>query len=82
MRIRFPVLWHASVALFSLGLWLTVQPAQAGVGDGDNSFTWGQVCVLLAVAAAWGDMRAQLRDVRKDVDELKENERSRHEHER
>lgn len=74
---RGPVfLWHMSITFFIFGLWLTVREAGATTDAiaGSSSFTWGQVCVLFAVAAAWGDMRAQLRDVRKDVDRIMERE--------
>ena len=71
MRWRPTALWHFAIFFFLIGLWLTAQPAGAAESAGEQTFTWGQVCILVAVAAAWGDMRAQLRDVRKEVDELK-----------
>ncbi len=70
-------LWHIAVGFFFMGLWMTAQPVSAATMGSDAQFTWGQVCVLVAVAAAWGDMRAQLRDVRKDVDNLLERDRER-----
>ena len=65
-------LWYSAVALFCFGMWFTVARAESVAGVvGDVSFSWGQVCVLMAVAAAWGDMRSQVKDLRKDVDELR-----------
>jgi len=78
-------LWHLSVTFFVIGLWLTVQPAYAGSGSDNQSFTWGQVCVLVAVASAWGDSRArqkvneerwaelrdELHELRRDMDRIK-----------
>ena len=73
MKKRSP-LWTAAVLAFTVGIWLTAQPSSAADGDVPQSFSWGQVCVLIAVAAAWGDMRSQLREVRKEVDELRDKE--------
>lgn len=72
IRRRSRALWNTAIGLFFLGMWLTIaQPVQASVGGGEFSFSWGQVCVMMAVAAAWGDMRREVHDIRKDVDEIK-----------
>ena len=65
-------LWRLAMLLFFVGLGLmAAQSAQASVGAGDFSFSWGQVCIMMAVAAAWGDMRREVHDIRKDVDDIK-----------
>lgn len=70
-------LWRVAIVLFALGLYFTMAEASSGPDSaGDHaSFTWGQVCVLMAVAAAWGDMRAQVKDLRKDVDSIKHSQK-------
>lgn len=55
-------LWPMAVALWVAGMILLVLPgdaAAAGVAFGDVTFSFGQVCILLSVAAAWGDSRAR-----------------------
>jgi hypothetical protein len=65
-------LWRVAMLLFFVGLGLSVaQSANAGVGAGDFTFSWGQACIMMAVAAAWGDMRREVHDIRKDVDDIK-----------
>lgn len=59
------VLWGTAVVSFCVGLILLTLPgeaAAAGVAFGDVTFSFGQLCILVAVAAAWGDMRAANRD--------------------
>lgn len=66
-------LWYTAITMFILGLCLMVaQPASASVGSGEFSFSWGQVCVLMAAGVAWGDMRREVHDLRKDVEKMKD----------
>ena len=77
IRLGESWLWNLAVSAFTMGLWLTAKPVSASTGIDGTSFTWGQVCVLVAVASAWGDMRSQVKQVRKDVDGLIEDEKKR-----
>lgn len=63
--------WKLAIAFFVVGIVLMAAPAFAQAVPPESTFSWGQVCILCAVAAAWGDSRAQMREIRKDVDELK-----------
>jgi hypothetical protein len=64
-------LWRVSIVLFFIGVISIAAPVRAEVGSAAlDSFSWGQVTILLAIAAAWGDMRGQVRDLRRDVDHL------------
>ena len=65
------LLWNLSIGLFCTGLYLTAYPAFAGVSASEVTFPLGQVSLLMAVAAAWGDMRAQVKDLRREVEEIK-----------
>jgi hypothetical protein len=67
-------LWYSAVAFFLIGLWSTATAASGAPFDGGSGFSWGQVCVLCAVAMAWGDMRAQVKDMRREIDEIKKRD--------
>jgi hypothetical protein len=63
--MRPSVLWGTAVVSFAFGLILLTLPgdaAAAGIAFGDVTFSFGQLCILVAVAAAWGDMRAANRE--------------------
>lgn len=65
--------WPVAVTLFIIGVLSIAQPVQAQDGTGIPSFSWGQVIVLVAVGVAWGDNRAQMRELRSDVEDLKKS---------
>ena len=65
------VLWYSAIALFLTGMIFTVAQAAIPGTDASEHFSWGQVCVLCAVAMAWGDMRAQVKDMRREINEIK-----------
>lgn len=62
-------LWRVAVLCFLVALAIMVaQPAWAQAEAGGVTFSWAQVVVLVGMAAAWGDMRRQVADLRRDVD--------------
>lgn len=54
-------LWPLAVVLWIAGMILLVLPGNAStaVAVGDLRFDFGQVFILLSIAAAWGDQRAR-----------------------
>lgn len=69
-------LWAFAVVMFVAGMILLVLPgdaAAAGLAFGDVTFSFGQVCILLAVAAAWGDMRNGVKEVVRRVDRIEKH---------
>ena len=65
------VLWGTAVACFVISLALMVRPAWAAAEVGVGGFSWAQVVVMVGIGAAWGDMRRQVADLRRDFDELR-----------
>ena len=66
-------LWRVAVTCFVLALVLMLaRPAwaEAVVVDG-STYTWAQVVILVGVGAAWGDMRRQVADLRRDFDDFR-----------
>ena len=84
-------LWRVAVVAFLASV--SVGAVQAAVGlpavSGDSLFTFPQVALLVAVAAAWGDMRTnrnrdreEFKEFRQDVHERMERmERKQDSHE-
>jgi hypothetical protein len=74
MRVRW--LWVVAVLLWLMGMIALVLPGNAnaaGVAFGDVQFSFGQVCILLAVGAAWGEQRASNRETSRRVTKLEEH---------
>lgn len=67
------ILWRTAVSLFLAAMIALVLPnkARAVVELGDIHFTWAHLLVLLAAAAAWGDMRRQSLQNAKDIAEIR-----------
>lgn len=65
-------LWRVAVACFLSGVVLMLaKPAWAETPTPVGTFTWTQVVLLVGVGAAWGDMRRQVADLRRDFDDLR-----------
>lgn len=64
-------LWWVAVACFAVGVSVSaVEAATGATGGGDGSaFTFAQVAILVAIGAAWGDMRT---NGQRDREEFKE----------
>lgn len=66
-------MWRVAVVCFVASLALTLaRPAWADSPMAPQGFTWAQVVVLVGIGAAWGDMRRQVADLRRDFDALKD----------
>ena len=73
-----PLLWKISVSLFVCGL-AASSPAHAQVpGSETTHLAWPQISFMLSIAAAWGDMRAQVRSLRKEMDDIREEQKRQH----
>lgn len=61
-------LWWVAVACFVAGVSVSaVEAATGATGGGDGSaFTFAQVAILVAIGAAWGDMRTNRQRDRED----------------
>ena len=65
-------MWWVAVCCFSLGLVATVvAPAWAQQASPAGGFTWSQVALMVGVGAAWGDIRRQVTDLRRDMDDIR-----------
>jgi hypothetical protein len=72
MRVCNKCLWPVAVASFAMTVSLMVaRPAWAEATHTGMTFSWTQVIVLVGIGAAWGDMRRQVADLRKDFDDLR-----------
>jgi len=69
-------LWWVAVGCFTVGLSVSAVQAATGAVDagGGPAFTFAQVALLVAIGAAWGDMRTnrsrdrdEFKDFRSDV---------------
>lgn len=67
-------LWRVAVVCFLGGVVLLLaRPAWADAATVGGSFTWTQVVILVGIGAAWGDMRRQVADLRRDFDDLRKS---------
>lgn len=75
-------LWRVARTSFVLAVALIASPVRgsAAVQLGDVQFTWAHLLVLVALGAAWGDMRAQTRvhserikEIIEELHELRKN---------
>ena len=80
-------LWRVAVASFFASVSVGAVDAATGVlgVGGDSMFTFPQVALLVAVAAAWGDMRTnrnrdreEFKEFRQDVHERLERMEGKH----
>lgn len=69
---RRRVLWIIAVCAWAVAIGFTAGLAES---DGPNvagvQFTWGQVVVLVALGAAWGENRMQVKWLSAQIEELK-----------
>lgn len=81
-------LWRVAVAAFVASVSVGAVDAATGVlgVGGDSMFTFPQVALLVAVAAAWGDMRTnrnrdreEFKEFRQDVHERLQRMENHHE---
>jgi len=72
-RRHYP-LWRVAVVLFCVSLVTALTPsaAHAVVSLGDIEITFTQLVFLLTIAAAWGDMRQQVKSIRERLDKVEE----------
>ena len=65
-------LWPVSVVAGAVAVLLTLAggPAWAQVKAGEFTFTWSQVALLVALGAAWGDMRGKVSSIEKRLDRM------------
>lgn len=69
-------LWPVAVVLWAVALVGMVVPgaaAAAPVELGDLSFSFPQLCILLAVGAAWGDLRASNRERDRRIERIEKH---------
>ena len=64
-------LWGVAISCFVIALVMQVGTAWASAEGAVGGFSWAQVVVLVGIGAAWGDMRRQVADLRRDFDELR-----------
>ena len=66
------LLWPASIVAGSAAVLLALMggPAWAQVGAGEFTFTWSQVALLVALGAAWGDTRSQVKAIKERLDRM------------
>ena len=80
-------LWWVAVSCFVAGVSASAVEAATGATEagGGSAFTFAQVALLVAVAAAWGDMRTnrnrdreEFKEFRQDVHERLERMEGKH----
>ena len=61
-------LWWLAVAAFLVGVSVSAVEAATGATEagGGSAFTFAQVAILVAIGAAWGDMRTNRQRDRED----------------
>lgn len=67
-------MWAVAWSCWVLAGFMVVVPgyALAAIESGAVSLSWSQLLTLLGLAAAWGDMRQQVKSLRDKVDDLEE----------
>lgn len=67
-------LWWLAVLCFAVGVSVSAVEAATGATEagGGSAFTFAQVAILVAIGAAWGDMRTNRTRDREELKELRE----------
>lgn len=65
-------LWGVACVSFAIAvmLFFAPNPAYAEYQLGDVRFTLSELLIFVALAAAWGDARRQIMDIRRELDRL------------